>query len=127
MAFSLPAIVTTLPVVRNVFLISVPRTVPLPAQVLQGVQYGNVWGPSGGIEFAGTYSVGGAVYPAEDDVDVTAPAYGPTGADFAGVLEQPAEADVKTGVGYGANGTEFTGEYGGGGAAGYSRGRVVNK
>lgn len=59
----------------------------------------------------------GAVFPGAGDVDqgVT---YGPTGADFTGTLEQPAEADVKLGVGYGAGGTEFTGTLVGGGGGG---------
>lgn len=59
LAANLPAIITTVPVLRMVFLISVPRTVPAPAEVLEGVQYGNDMAPNNGIEFVGTYVGGG--------------------------------------------------------------------
>lgn len=104
---------------RKVYVINAPRTVPLPAQVLEGVQYGN-----NGTEFMGTYSEGAAVWPIENDVRNNVD-YGPTGADYNGDLVLPAQTDVKTGVGYGADGTEYTGSYSGGGG-GVSRGRVVN-
>lgn len=55
-----------------------------------------------------------AVYPAVGDVDLSV-AYGPTGADYTGTLEQPAITDVLAGVQYGADGTEFTGTATGGG------------
>ena len=38
--------------------------------------------------------------------------------EFTGTLEQPAEADVRVGTGYGENGTEFTGTLAPGGGAG---------
>lgn len=41
-------------------------------------------------------------------------------------LTIPASTDVKTGVQFGQQGTELVGSYVGSGAAGYSRGRVVN-
>lgn len=50
----------------------------------------------------------GAVFPSAGDVDLGV-TYGPTGADFAGTLEQPAPGDVRNGVGYGAGGAESTG------------------
>jgi hypothetical protein len=52
-------------------------------------------------------SLGGScTYPSENDVQD-----GVTFGDiYTGTLVVPAEADVLTGVGYGANGTEFTGE-----------------
>jgi hypothetical protein len=56
----------------------------------------------------------GAVFPPVGDVDQGV-AFGPTGSDYTGTLEQPAEADVMLGVQYGAGGTEFTGEAVGGG------------
>lgn len=56
----------------------------------------------------------GAVFPLVVDVDQGV-AYGPTGADYTGTLEQPAETDVMLGVQYGAGGIEFTGEAVGGG------------
>lgn len=59
----------------------------------------------------------GAVFPAVGDVDQGV-AFGPTGADYTGTLEQPAEADVLLGVQYGAGGTEFTGEAVAGGGGG---------
>jgi hypothetical protein len=37
---------------RTVFLINAPRTVPAPADVIEGVQYGN-----NGTEFTGTYEL----------------------------------------------------------------------
>jgi hypothetical protein len=52
--------------------------------------------------------------------------YGPTGTEFAGTETEPGQGDVRNGVQYGADGTEFTGTYVAGGAAGMSRGRVVN-
>lgn len=58
----------------------------------------------------------GAVFPVVGDVDA-GQTYGPTGADYTGTLEQPAEADVLVGVQYGAGGTEFTGEAAGGGGS----------
>lgn len=59
----------------------------------------------------------GAVFPVVGDVDLGIN-YGPTGADYTGTLEQPAETDVLAGVQYGANGTEFTGSATGGGGGG---------
>lgn len=56
----------------------------------------------------------GQVFPSVGDVD-SGIAYGPTGADYTGTLEQPAESDVLVGVQYGADGTEFTGTATGGG------------
>jgi hypothetical protein len=82
---------------------------PVPANVKQGVQYGG-----DGIEFTGTLAPG--IFPDPYDVDITAPAYGPTGSDH-GTLVQPAIADVKIGVQYGGDGTEFTGTLSGGGLA----------
>lgn len=81
----------------------------------------------GRMRHAMTFTVdsgGGAVFPGVGDVDqgIT---YGPTGADYTGTLEQPAESNVLTGVSYGAGGTEFTGTASGGGG-GVSRGRVTN-
>lgn len=38
---------------RKVYLINAPRTIPIPTQVLAGVEYGN-----NGNEFTGTYSPG---------------------------------------------------------------------
>lgn len=56
----------------------------------------------------------GAVFPSVEDVDLGV-TYGPTGAEFVGVLQQPMEKDVVSGVSYGAYGTEFTGIADGGG------------
>lgn len=56
----------------------------------------------------------GQVFPSVGDVD-SGITYGPTGADYTGTLEQPAESDVLSGVQYGADGTEFTGTATGGG------------
>lgn len=56
----------------------------------------------------------GQVFPGVGDVDLGV-TYGPTGADYTGTLEQPAESDVLVGVQYGAGGTEFTGSATGGG------------
>lgn len=56
----------------------------------------------------------GQVFPGVGDVD-SGVTYGPTGADYTGTLEQPAESDVLVGVQYGAGGTEFTGSATGGG------------
>lgn len=56
----------------------------------------------------------GQVFPSAGDVD-SGITYGPTGADYTGTLEQPAESDVLAGVQYGAGGTEFTGSATGGG------------
>lgn len=57
---------------------------------------------------------GGAVFPAEGDVDLGVD-YGPSGADYTGTLVQPDEADVASGIQYGADGVEFTGTLTGGG------------
>ena len=56
----------------------------------------------------------GQVFPSVGDVD-NGVTYGPTGADYTGTLEQPAESDVLLGVQYGGGGTEFTGTATGGG------------
>lgn len=55
----------------------------------------------------------GQVFPLEGDVDLGV-TYGPTGSDFTGTLEQPAESSVLSGVQYGADGVEFTGTASGG-------------
>jgi len=62
-------------------------------------------------------SGGGGTFPAIGDVDVTSPAYGPTGSEYSGTLLQPDEADVLLGIQYGAGGIEFTGTLVGGGLA----------
>jgi hypothetical protein len=103
---------------RTVFLINAPRTVPAPAAVLEGVQYGN-----NGTEFTGSLA-GATGYPIEDDVRLGI-TYGQFEGQYEGDLVLPAEADVKLGVDYGADATEFEGELTGGGG-GVSRGRVVN-
>jgi len=77
------------------------------------------------LEFCGYVYTSSAVWPIENDVR-NGVDFGPTGADYNGDLVLPVIGDVKSGVSYGADGTEFTGTYSGGGAAGYSRGRVVN-
>jgi hypothetical protein len=59
----------------------------------------------------------GQVFPSVGDVDLGV-TFGPTGADYTGTLEQPAETDVLVGVQYGAGGTEFTGEAVAGGGGG---------
>jgi len=84
-------------------------------------------GALGRMQHSLTFTVdsgGGAVYPGVGDVDQGI-AYGPTGADYTGTLEQPAESNVLSGVNYGAGGTEFTGTASGGGG-GMSRSRVAN-
>lgn len=58
-----------------------------------------------------------AVYPSVNDVENGVVFGGGTG-----TLVVPAEADVKQGVDYGANGTEFEGEFAGGGGSG---GRII--
>lgn len=54
---------------------------------------------------------GSCTYPSEDDVQDGVV----FGTIYTGNLVVPAEADVEAGVQYGANGTEFTGEFAGGG------------
>lgn len=75
-------------------------------------------GGVGRFDIAITFTIDGAlgsvVFPAVGDVDQGV-AFGPTGADYTGTLEQPDEADVLVGVQYGAGGTEFTGTATGGG------------
>lgn len=67
---------------------------------------------------------GGGVYPIANDVR-SGIDYGPNGSDYNGDLELPVVADVKTGVKYGADGIEFTGTLPSGGST-YSRSRVVS-
>lgn len=75
-------------------------TLPAESEVELGVSYG-----ADGAEFTGTIPT--PSYPSEDDVrDGTT--YG-TGPIFTGNLELPVIGDVLAGVGYGTNGTEFTG------------------
>lgn len=58
---------------------------------------------------------GSCTYPSEDDVQE-----GVTFGDiYTGNLVVPAEVEVENGVGYGANGTEFTGTLVGGSEASY--------
>lgn len=71
-------------------------------------------------------SGGGGTFPSANDVDAGV-TFGPNGADYTGILQQPIQSNVLNGVGYGANGTEFTGTAtGGGGGSGVSRGRITN-
>lgn len=70
-------------------------------------------------------NIPGGGYPPVGDVD-SGVVFGPSG-QYIGTLVQPVEADVKLGVDYGADGTEFEGTYeAGGGGNTYSRGRIVN-
>jgi len=117
LAFNFAPIITKELVQRRVFLINAPRTVPAPSNVLAGVQYGN-----DGTEFMGSLA-GGTGYPAEGDVQEGV-VFG-SGSEYTGDFRVPDEADVRLGVDYGANATEFEGELTGGGG-GVSRGRVVN-
>jgi hypothetical protein len=91
-------------------------TVPAIADVKSGVEYGQQ-----GTELTGTYIGGGGVYPVEGDVDAGV-VYGPS-SNLTGTLEQPAPTDVKLGVQYGADGTEFTGELAGGAGSTWMRAR----
>lgn len=70
-----------------------------------------------GFHFTVEPSIDASVYPIEDDVQqgIT---YGQFEGQFEGDLVVPVPSDVKLGVGYGADGTEFTGTYGGGGPSG---------
>jgi hypothetical protein len=82
---------------------------PLANQVLDGVFYGMT-----GNNLEGTVVVGGGVgYPAVGDVQLSV-VYGASN-EFIGTLALPTEAQVQSGVGYGAGGTEFTGTLVGGG------------
>lgn len=109
MADFLPPVVRTTPVVQKVYLINAPEILPLPAEVLAGVSYGE-----SGVEFVGTLS-GGVGYPLEADVEFGV-VYG-SASEKTGDFYVPAQSDVKLGVGYGAAGTEFTGSFAGGGGA----------
>jgi hypothetical protein len=106
--------------------------VPAEADVKDGVQYG-----ADGTEYEGTLVGGGEnnTYPPIADVLDTADPYGPVADPITGIYHAPsvgevidtavfgpssgtsgtfavpAEADVKDGVGYGADGIEFEGEY----------------
>jgi hypothetical protein len=71
------------------------------------------------------YPPSGGTFPVEDDVEFGV-VYGPTD-NLTGTVTLPTEAQVETGVQYGADGTEFTGTLSGGGGNTYSRGRVVNR
>jgi hypothetical protein len=84
---------------------------PLANQVVSPVTFGPT-----GADFTGTVVVGGGVgYPAVGDVQLSV-VYGASN-EFIGTLALPTEAQVQSGVGYGAGGTEFTGTLttGGGG------------
>jgi hypothetical protein len=84
---------------------------PAVNEVLDGVFYG-----INGNNLEGTVVIGGGSgYPAVGDVR-DAVIYGASN-EFIGTLVLPAEADVESGVDYGAGGTEFTGTLvaGGGG------------
>jgi len=60
-------------------------------------------------------STGGTCnYPIENDVRGGV-GYGAGGTEFTGNVVLPAESEVETGVMYGANGTEFEGTFAGGG------------
>ena len=83
-------------------------TWPTEAQVLQGITY-----TDGVSIFTGTLQVEGEVcdYPSPNDVE--------SGVQYAngtltGNFVAPATSDVRLGVGYGSNGVEFQGTYGGG-------------
>lgn len=89
---------------------------PAVGDVRNGVKYG-----ANGTEYTGTYTPTG--YPIEDDVRDGVD-YGPS-SEYDGDLVLPAEADVKAGVKYGADGTEYTGTYSGGGGGGKRRIRGV--
>jgi len=56
-------------------------------------------------------------YPTEGHVRAS-DAFGPTGTEYIGTEVLPIVADVKSGVGYGENGTELTGILSGGGGGG---------
>ena len=66
----------------------------------------------------------GAVFPPATHVR-SLEQYGPTGVEYTGNETLPVVADVKTGVGYGANGNEFTGTLVPGGGSGTRRVRFI--
>lgn len=67
----------------------------------------------------------GGVYPSVNDVDWTSQPYGPNGSEYQGTLRLPAVYDVKEGVMYGADGTEFVGTLEGGGGGGLAAGSLL--
>lgn len=110
-------------------------TLPIAAQVLNGIQFGE-----GGTEFTGTvvlpaiqnvllnvaFGAGGAqagIYTEPNVGDVRLDStFGPIGTEQVGTLVLPIEDDVELGVGYGTNGTELTG----GLVAGGGNPRLIN-
>lgn len=72
-----------------------------------------------GLSFTVEPSIDESVYPIEDNVRLGI-TYGQFEGQFEGDLVLPVPSNVKLNIQYGADGTEFTGTYGGGGPAGPS-------